>query len=88
MSHNTYEWKDEEMPDCTICLVSFNEADQLVVFSCDKKHYFHESCGAEWLSVKTECPLCRFEFSEEIKEARSNNPRSRDQQSELDQLHD
>ena len=27
VSHSDYEWKDEEMPDCTICLVSFNEVD-------------------------------------------------------------
>ena len=25
-------------------------------------------CGTEWLSVKTECPLCRFDFANEIHE--------------------
>ena len=64
--HDTYASKNPEMPDCTICLVGFAEADELVVFDCDVKHYFHAKCGADWLLVKTECPLCRYDFRQQI----------------------
>ena len=64
MSHQEYQKKDPDMPDCTICLVTFCPDDQIVAFSCDEKHYFHTKCGIEWLEVKTECPLCRFDFTE------------------------
>ena len=54
------------MPDCTICLVNFASEDEVIVFSCDSKHYFHTKCGSDWLLVKAECPLCRFDFSPQI----------------------
>lgn len=56
------------MPDCTICLIGFCADDEIIVFSCDEKHYFHMKCGMEWLEVKTECPLCRKDFTEQIHE--------------------
>lgn len=64
--HEEYEKKDREMPDCTICLESYVPSDLLIVFTCDEKHYFHKECGYEWLQVKTECPLCRYDFENEI----------------------
>ena len=73
MTHEEYQKKDADMPDCTICLVNFNPSDQIIVFSCDEKHYFHLKCGMEWLEVKTECPLCRFDFTEQIHEFISKN---------------
>lgn len=54
------------MPDCIICLITFSPEEEIVVFNCDTKHYFHAKCGLEWLEVKTECPLCRFDFTEQI----------------------
>ena len=56
------------MPDCTICLNDFAPDDEIVIFSCDFKHYYHKACGLEWLEVKRECPLCRFDFTEEIEQ--------------------
>ena len=68
MSHKEYKQKDDDMPDCPICLVNFVPDDELLVFSCDVKHYFHKKCGIEWLDVKTECPLCRADFTQNIHE--------------------
>ena len=78
MGHAEYHQKDNEMPDCPICLITFASDDQIVVFSCDSKHYFHMKCGTEWLEVKTECPLCRTDFSEQIADflAKSDDIRS------------
>ena len=73
MSHKEYQLKDPDMPDCTICLINFTPEDEIVVFSCDAKHYFHKTCGLEWLEAKTECPLCRFDFSNEIQEFIAKN---------------
>ena len=42
--------------------------DEVIFFECDVKHYFHLQCGKEWLQVKTECPLCRFDFNDRIKQ--------------------
>ena len=66
MSHREYQQKDPDMPDCVICLITFAPDEDIIVFACDEKHYFHKKCGQEWLQVKTECPLCRFDFSDEI----------------------
>ena len=62
----SYENKDPDMPDCSICLVNFAPEDEIVVFECDTKHYFHAECGLEWLKNKPECPLCRMDFSKNI----------------------
>ena len=67
MKFSEYEFKDTDMPDCSICLVNFEPKDEIVVYECDPKHYFHKDCGLEWLQNKTECPLCRFDFSSSIK---------------------
>ena len=69
----SYSKCDKEMKECPICLIDFEPTDDsIIVFDCDAKHYFHEKCGKEWLQVKTECPLCRFDFSKKINELIKN----------------
>mmetsp|Transcript_28570 Transcript_28570/g.35347 ORF Transcript_28570/g.35347 Transcript_28570/m.35347 type:complete len:285 (+) Transcript_28570:441-1295(+) len=43
--YKDYEMKDPEMPNCTICLITFAPEDNVIAFSCDPKHYFHSKCG-------------------------------------------
>ena len=64
------------MADCSICLINFHSDDEILVFSCDSKHYFHSKCGSEWLEIKPECPLCRKNFKNEIKDFALLNPES------------
>ena len=66
MKFKDYNLKDPEMPDCSICLEEFRDEDDIVVFECDPKHYFHADCGLEWLKNKPECPLCRTDFTKKI----------------------
>ena len=60
--YGEYEFKDEQMVDCVICMEEFKEDDVILVLPCDVKHYFHKKCTMAWLDRKTECPLCREDF--------------------------
>ncbi|KAJ6499278.1 hypothetical protein C8R45DRAFT_981789 [Mycena sanguinolenta] len=48
---------------CPICIVDFEEGDDLRVLPCDGAHCFHKSCVDPWLlELSTACPLCRHDF--------------------------
>ena len=64
--YGEYEFKDEQMVDCVICMEEFKEDDVILVLPCDVKHYFHKKCTMAWLDRKTECPLCREDFQTKI----------------------
>ena len=63
-----YDQKDAEMTDCSICLICFEASEKITVFPCDPKHYFHKKCAEDWLAIKSECPLCRHDLTEQINE--------------------
>lgn len=42
---------------CAICLVDYEEGDELCSLSCE--HDFHKDCITAWLKKKAECPTCR-----------------------------
>ncbi len=44
---------------CAICMVDYNEQDDVIILPCNSNHYFHSLCVEEFLKVKSECPLCR-----------------------------
>ena len=44
---------------CTICLQSFEDGENLACLPCDGKHVFHEMCIRTWLSKRDSCPLCQ-----------------------------
>jgi len=45
---------------CPICILDFEEGDDLRVLPCDGKHTFHRDCVDPWLlELSTSCPLCR-----------------------------
>ena len=48
--------------ECSICLESFKENDDLVEFTCNKEHIFHEECIKAWIEKRTNCPICRKEM--------------------------
>ncbi|KAF9241600.1 hypothetical protein BU15DRAFT_44671 [Melanogaster broomeanus] len=60
---------DTPMPDsigrevCPICIVDFEEGDDLRVLPCEGKHRFHQTCVDPWLlELSGSCPLCRQDF--------------------------
>ncbi|KIR38264.1 hypothetical protein I307_02406 [Cryptococcus deuterogattii 99/473] len=49
---------------CPICLVEFEEGDDLRVLPCEREHMYHTGCIDPWLlQVSSSCPLCRKDFS-------------------------
>lgn len=45
---------------CPICIVDFEEGDDLRVLPCEGKHRFHQSCVDPWLlELSGSCPICR-----------------------------
>ncbi|KAG1752952.1 hypothetical protein EDB19DRAFT_1627788 [Suillus lakei] len=48
---------------CPICIVDFEEGDELRVLPCEGKHRFHQTCVDPWLlELSGSCPLCRQDF--------------------------
>lgn len=51
----------EEEETCPICLVEYEDGDEVRTLSCG--HLFHKDCIDQWLSEHTSCPGCRQNFS-------------------------
>ena len=45
---------------CPICIVDFEEGDDLRLLPCEGKHKFHQDCVDPWLlELSSSCPICR-----------------------------
>jgi len=48
---------------CPICIVEFEEGDDVRILPCEGKHRFHKHCVDPWLlELSSSCPLCREDF--------------------------
>ncbi|KAF8235994.1 hypothetical protein L208DRAFT_1253916 [Tricholoma matsutake] len=48
---------------CPICIVDFEEGDDLRVLPCKGEHRFHQACVDPWLlELSSSCPICREDF--------------------------
>eukprot|EP01039_Chlorochromonas_danica_P006399 gene6399-7054_t len=45
------------LTSCPICLADYVNDDVVLNLPCG--HFFHESCGGQWLRRKADCPLCK-----------------------------
>jgi len=45
--------------NCVVCLVDFNEGDQVTPLRCDMRHTFHYECIVAWFDTNNVCPVCR-----------------------------
>ena len=65
---------EQEDRECIICNVSYGSADVTkdiefpVKLKCPGGHIFGSKCITSWLTEKTTCPYCRFEFQDTIVE--------------------
>lgn len=45
---------------CPICIVDFEEGDDLRQLPCEGQHRFHQDCVDPWLlELSSSCPICR-----------------------------
>ena len=58
--------EDDPMPEsigretCPICIVDFEDGDDVRVLPCEGKHVFHQACVDPWLlELSSSCPICR-----------------------------
>lgn len=42
---------------CTICLEEFQNDEEIKLAQCN--HGYHKDCLANWLTVKSNCPMCQ-----------------------------
>ncbi|KAG8885787.1 hypothetical protein FRB97_009492 [Tulasnella sp. 331] len=48
---------------CPICILDFEDGDDVRVLPCEGHHKFHKDCVDQWLlELSTSCPLCREDF--------------------------
>ncbi|VAI74754.1 unnamed protein product [Triticum turgidum subsp. durum] len=53
--------QDNNMEQCVICRVEFEEGESLVALPC--KHSYHSDCIKQWLQLNKVCPMCSAEVS-------------------------
>ena len=58
--------KNELMPEaigtetCPICILDFEEGDDVRILPCEGQHKFHQTCVDPWLlELSSSCPICR-----------------------------
>lgn len=54
-------WDQQESRICSICL-DMIRCSELIAYSEECQHIFHESCLLEWLMRCSNCPECRQIF--------------------------
>ncbi|OSX66170.1 hypothetical protein POSPLADRAFT_1031290 [Postia placenta MAD-698-R-SB12] len=48
---------------CPICILDFEEGDDLRILPCEGHHRFHRDCVDQWLlELSSSCPICRQDF--------------------------
>jgi hypothetical protein len=66
ISASTSAQEDDPLPEsigretCPICIVDFEDGDDVRVLPCEGKHVFHQACVDPWLlELSSSCPICR-----------------------------
>lgn len=61
---------------CAICLVEYEEGDEIKALTCSGMHHFHAGCVTEWLRLNAICPYCRAPLGVEEASGGSSSERS------------
>ena len=54
---------EEANRKCMICLEDFMSKEKVTALPCI--HFFHTPCIKEWIKEKNECPVCKFELTQQ-----------------------
>eukprot|EP00798_Chlamydomonas_sp_ICE-L_P015686 gene15686-21793_t len=74
-----HEDEDIEGPQCTICLIEYEEGDPIRQLPC--KHMFHKLCIDVWMQRRSTCPMCRTSL---LPESEGELPRVAQQDSRVE----
>ncbi|KAI5119869.1 hypothetical protein M0805_000703 [Coniferiporia weirii] len=73
---------------CPICIIDFEEGDDIRVLPCEGKHVFHQQCVDQWLlELSSSCPICRHDFHA-LEEMIAGSTDGHDEHSEHDDGHE
>ena len=50
---------NESHEDCIICADEFTAGQTILVYPCQYRHIFHDSCLNKWIMAYPQCPLCK-----------------------------
>jgi hypothetical protein len=73
----------EDQDQCGICLLDFEEHDEVTPLPCDVRHVFHAQCVETWMNTKNTCPYCSKVIEEKqviemVNKYQENNNRNED----------
>jgi hypothetical protein len=54
---------EESNRRCVICLEDFYSGEKITALPC--VHFFHKQCIKNWIKKQKNCPICKFELTEE-----------------------
>lgn len=57
---------EDNIEKCTICLSEFENEEDVRRLPC--MHLFHSECVDQWLTTNKQCPICRVDIEEQLKE--------------------
>ena len=49
--------------ECKICLMPYEQNEDVIVLKCNDLHNFHSVCFREWAKTSSTCPLCRKDLT-------------------------
>ena len=53
--------------ECSICIMEYENNDDITQLKCHPMHHFHDECIRPWLQANGKCPLCRVSLEEMFK---------------------
>ncbi|KAL4456867.1 hypothetical protein ABPG74_014505 [Tetrahymena malaccensis] len=77
--------EEEDTLECCICLVEYEEDEEIIILPCNKKHHFHAKCIKQWVKINGVCPICKRDLKELL--IRLNDVNDENQQVEMQEVH-
>jgi len=58
-AHGGMQNASDQDKSCTICMLEYQDTDEITPLPCDDRHFFHTGCIEGWLKSNNSCPMCR-----------------------------
>ena len=67
---------------CAICLQKYKGVDIIKEFPC--KHIFHKPCILKWIKNSNQCPLCKYDITNDVNKIELKNDNEDDDDDDED----